>query len=139
MSNFVYWELFYNIEPSISVCDKYISPYLFATCIQYNSAILFLSRLLACKYRLTRNLSRSYQTLRKKYGIENALLFRFISKGNPFKLSANITLLFYKEIYMEYLILYYNDKYHSSKDSACTLKLEQRLLHLIQYSSKKPY
>ena len=43
----------------------YISPYYFATCIQYNSDILFISRLLACKYRITRNLSSACQTLRR--------------------------------------------------------------------------
>ena len=50
---------FYNIVPNISVCDNYISPYFVATCIQYNSTILFISRLLACKYRFTRNLSNT--------------------------------------------------------------------------------
>ena len=29
---------FYNITPNISVCNNYISPYFFATCIQYNFA-----------------------------------------------------------------------------------------------------
>ena len=61
---------FYNILPNISVCDNYISPYFFATCIHYNSAILFISRLLACKYRFTWNLSSAYQTLRRKYGMQ---------------------------------------------------------------------
>ena len=53
---------FYNIEPNISVCDNYIQPYFFAKCIQHNSAILFISRPLACKYSFTRNLSSAYQT-----------------------------------------------------------------------------
>ena len=49
-----------------TVCDNDISQYFFATCIQYNSAILFISRLLACKYRFIWNLSSLYQTLRRK-------------------------------------------------------------------------
>jgi hypothetical protein len=52
------------------VCDNYISPYFFATCIQYNSAILFISHLLACQYRFTWNLSSEYQTLRRKCGMQ---------------------------------------------------------------------
>jgi hypothetical protein len=42
------------------------------------------------------------------YGGRNALLFRYIYKGRPVKISANITFLFYKEILLKYLILYYN-------------------------------
>jgi len=37
----------------------------------------------------------------------NALLFRYIYKGTLVKLLANIAFLFYKEISMKYLILYY--------------------------------
>ena len=37
----------------------------------------------------------------------NALLFMYIYKGKLVKISANIAFLFYKEIYMKYLILYY--------------------------------
>jgi len=36
-----------------------------------------------------------------------ALLFRYIHKGLLVKISENIAFLFYKEIYMKYLILYY--------------------------------
>ena len=80
---------------------------------------MFICRLLACKYSLTRNLSCAYQTLRKKNGMQyrsrcnifnsfgNALLFRYIYKGKLVKISENIAFLFYKEIYMNYLIIYY--------------------------------
>ena len=103
---------FYNIVLNISVRDNYISPYFNATCIQYNSAILFMSRLLACKYRFTGNLSLI--SLRRKNGMqyrlrcnifnsfENALIFMNIYKGRLVKISA----LFYKKIYVKYLILY---------------------------------
>jgi len=37
----------------------------------------------------------------------NALLFMYIYKGRLVKISENIAFLFYKEIYMKYLILYY--------------------------------
>jgi hypothetical protein len=37
----------------------------------------------------------------------NALLFRHIYKGRLVQISENIAFLFYKEIYMKYLILYY--------------------------------
>jgi hypothetical protein len=37
----------------------------------------------------------------------NALLFRYIYKGRLVQISENIAFLFYKEIYMKYLILYY--------------------------------
>jgi len=40
-----------------------------------------------------------------------ALLFRYIYKGRLVKISENIAFFFYKEIYMEYLILYYNGYY----------------------------
>ena len=53
---------------------------------------------------------------------ENALLFRYIYKGKLVKMSENTAFLFYKEIYMKYLILYYNwdygNKYRSSKESS---------------------
>jgi len=39
---------------------------------------------------------------------ENTMLFMDIYKGRIVKISANIAFLFYKEIYMKYLILYYN-------------------------------
>ena len=35
---------------------------------------------------------------------KNALLFRYIYKGKLVKMSENIAFLFYKEIYMKYLI-----------------------------------
>jgi hypothetical protein len=40
-----------------------------------------------------------------------ALLFRYIYKGRLIKISENIAFLFYKEIYMKYLILYYKYNY----------------------------
>jgi len=39
-----------HLFSNILVCDNYISPYFFATCIQYNSAVLLISLLLACTY-----------------------------------------------------------------------------------------
>jgi len=42
-----------------------------------------------------------------------ALLFRYIYKGRLVKISGKSTILFYKEIYMKYLILYYNTFYNS--------------------------
>jgi hypothetical protein len=39
----------------------------------------------------------------------NAVLLRHIYKGRLLKISANISFLFYKEIYMKYLILYHNE------------------------------
>jgi hypothetical protein len=78
--------------------------------------LLSISRLLACKYSFTRNLSSAYQRkngmhYRSRCNIFNsfviALLFRYIYKGRLVKISENIALLFYKEIYMKYLILYY--------------------------------
>ena len=102
----------------IAVCDSYISPYFFATCIQQNSAILFTSRLLKCKYRFIGTLLvrtkfkekvwmwyRWRCTIFNSFG--NALLIRYIYKGRLVSISTNIALLFYKEIYMKYLILYY--------------------------------
>jgi hypothetical protein len=83
---------------------------------QYNSTILFISR-------LTRNLSCVYQTLLRKYGMQyrwrcnifnsfgNVLLLRYIYKGRLVKTSANIAFSFYKEIYMKKLIVYYNVSY----------------------------
>ena len=50
------------------------------------------------QYRLRYNIFNSF-------GI--ALLFRYIYKGRLVKISENIAFLFYKEIYMKYLILYY--------------------------------
>jgi hypothetical protein len=41
----------------------------------------------------------------------NALLFRYIYKGRLVEISANIASLFYKEMYMKYLILYYKHYY----------------------------
>ena len=40
----------------------------------------------------------------------NALLIRYIYKGRPVKILANIAFLLYKEILMKYLILYYNNQ-----------------------------
>jgi hypothetical protein len=42
----------------------------------------------------------------------NAIHFRYIYKGRLVKISANIAFLFYKEIYMKYVMLYY--KLHCS-------------------------
>ena len=85
---------------------------------------MFISRLLVCKYRFTRILLGAYKALRGKKGMqyrsrciffsdlfENALLFRYIYKGRLVKISANTAFLFYKEIYMNYLILYYKFAY----------------------------
>jgi hypothetical protein len=36
----------------------------------------------------------------------------YIYKGKLVKISANIAFLFYKEIYMKYLMLYYNNEYN---------------------------
>jgi len=44
----------------------------------------------------------------------NALLFRYVYNGNLVKISANIAFLFYKKIYMKYLILYYKQRYEIS-------------------------
>jgi hypothetical protein len=41
----------------------------------------------------------------------NALLFRYIYKGRLVKISENIAFLFYIEIYIKYLILYYKIGY----------------------------
>jgi hypothetical protein len=48
---------------------------------------------------------RSRCNILNSFGI--ALLFRYIYKGRLGKISENIAFLFYKEMYMEYLILYY--------------------------------
>jgi hypothetical protein len=77
-----------------------------------------------CKYRFTRILLGAYKALRRKKGMQyrsrciflshafgNALLFRYIYKGRLVKISANIAFLFYKEIYINYLILYYKFAY----------------------------
>jgi hypothetical protein len=45
----------------------------------------------------------------------NALLFRYIYKGRAVKISANIAFLFYKEIYMKYLLLYYNSEHRKMR------------------------
>ena len=88
----------YNIVTIISVCDNYIKTYFFSIFSQYNSAILFIYRLLACKYRFTRNLSSVYQILRRKNGMQyrsscnifnsfgNALLCMCIYKARLVKL-----------------------------------------------------
>jgi hypothetical protein len=80
---------------------------------------LFISLLLVCKCRFTRNLSTTYQNLRRKYGMQyqsrwnifnwfrNALLFRSIYQRRLVKISANIAFVFQKEIYLKYLIPYY--------------------------------
>ena len=41
----------------------------------------------------------------------NALLFWYIYKGRLVKISENIAFLFYIEIYVKYLIIYYNNLY----------------------------
>jgi hypothetical protein len=51
----------------------------------------------------------------------NALLFRYIYKGKLVKISANIVFLFYKKIYMKYLILYYKSCYPSNWKSLIVL------------------
>ena len=38
----------------------------------------------------------------------NTLLFRYIYKGRLLKILENIAFIFYKEIDMKYLIIYYN-------------------------------
>jgi len=48
---------------------------------------------------------RSRCNIFNSFGI--VLLFRYIYKGRLVKISENIAFLFYKEIYMTYLILYY--------------------------------
>jgi hypothetical protein len=94
-----------------------VSPDFFATCIEYNSTILFISHLLVCKYRFTRNLSSAYQALRRQNGMQywsrynifnsfgNALLFRYIYKGRLVKISENIALLFYWLIWLMFGVL----------------------------------
>jgi len=52
-----------------------ITSYFFATCIQYISAFLFFSRLLACKYRFIRNLYSVYHILRRKHGMQYRWLY----------------------------------------------------------------
>jgi hypothetical protein len=42
---------------------------------------------------------------------EMLYFFRYIYKGTLVKISVNIAFLFYNEIYMKYLILYYNIVY----------------------------
>ena len=114
-----------------------------------NLAILFIFRLLACKYRFTRNLSSPYQTLRRKNGMQyrsrcnmpnsfgNALLFIYIYKGRLLKILANIKFLFCKEIYMKYLILYYKTLYNAIVyifqfvDDFDDLKLRPSVLYMV--------
>jgi hypothetical protein len=52
---------------------------------------------------------RSRCNILNTFGI--ALLFRYIYKGRLVRISENIAFLFYKEIYMKYLILYYKHVY----------------------------
>ena len=51
-------------------CSGQYSSILVQHVFTYNSVILFISHLLACKYRFTRNLSSVYQTLRRKNGMQ---------------------------------------------------------------------
>jgi len=46
-----------------------------------------------------------------------ALLFRYIYKGTLVQISEDIAFLFCKEIYMKYLILYYNEKYQPARQN----------------------
>jgi hypothetical protein len=78
---------------------------------------LFISRLLACKYSFTRNLSSPYQTLRRKNGMQSQ------SKCNIFNSFWN-ALIFKGKIvknYMKYLILYYKSCYPSNWKSLIVL------------------
>ena len=101
---------------------------------------MFFSRLHACKYSFTRNLSSAYQTSWRKNGIQyrsrcnifnsfgNALLFRYIYKGRLEKISVNIAFLFCKEIYMKYVILYYKIKYYKCYQTWDTDVKSQQIL-----------
>jgi hypothetical protein len=63
------------------------------------------------------NISNAYQILKRKKGMQyrsrfnilypfgSAIFFKYIYKGRLVKISENIAFLFYKEIYMKYLIL----------------------------------
>ena len=44
-----------------------------------------------------------------------ALLFMYIYKGRLVKISETIAFLFYKEIYMKYLQLYYNSEHRKMR------------------------
>ena len=57
----------YQLFQSVTIIFNHIS---FAIFSQYNSVILFIYRLLACKSRFTRNLSSVYQALRRKNGMQ---------------------------------------------------------------------
>ena len=61
---------------------------------------------------LTNFMEKVYNTISVKIQYFNSfgmlfILFRYIYKGIFIKISTNITFLFYKEIYMKYLILHY--------------------------------
>ena len=61
---------------------------------------------------LTKFKEKVYNTISVKIQYFNSfgmlfILFRYIYKGIFIKISTNITFLFYKEIYMKYLILHY--------------------------------
>ena len=66
-----------------------------------------------------------------------ALLFRYIYKGRLVKISENIAFLFYKEIYMKYLILYYKTNYwrikHDDYDQTYVLNEENIMLGVYLY------
>ena len=57
-----------------------------------------------------------------------ALLFRYIYKGRLVRISENIAFIFYKEIYMNYLILYYNAYY--CIDFRCVAKFPNKNLNI---------
>ena len=80
--------------------------YLLSACVQ----ISFYSESLWCvpnfKEKVECNIGEDAIFLNR-----NALLFRYIYKGRPVKISANNVFLFYKEIDMKYLMLYYNILY----------------------------
>ena len=118
---------FYNITPNISVCNNYISPYFFATCIQYNFAnrvnlssacvqIQFNSEPLLC-LPIFKEKEWNAISVKMQYfnSFANSLLFFIYYKGRLVKISTSIAFLFYKEIYLKYLILYYNTVYSENK------------------------
>jgi hypothetical protein len=106
---------------------------------------LFISRLPACKYSCIRNLSSAYQTQRRKNGMQsrsrcnifnsfgNALLFRYIYKGRLVKISENIVFLFYKEIYMKYLILYNKKLYMNAQLRHTQIRIHKTKMNVNQY------
>ena len=54
----------------------------------------------------------------------NALPFRYIYKGRAVKILESIAFLFYKEIYIKYLILYYkSDTIHIMRTKCYIIKL----------------